>query len=417
MKWIKYEKGQNKLPIKSWCYELEDKAMDQAQNLSNHPAVFKHVALMPDAHCGYGMPIGGVIACDGAVIPNAVGVDIGCGMGAIQTNIKVEELSDMKMIRGILDDVKKYVPVGEGKHHQQAQEWDGFDKYLDAIGLDEESIVQDDEPKGYWLSKGGWKLAKKNLGSLGGGNHFIELRKSEDGYVWLMLHSGSRNLGYRIANYYHKLAVSLNTKWKISLPDTDLAYLPSDSDEGKAYIRDMTFALDYAQENRRKMMACFKDAVQRVFPDVEFLSETNIHHNYANLENHFEKNVWVHRKGATSAQEGQMGIIPGSMGTSSYIVRGKGNADSFCSCSHGAGRKMSRTGASKNLSVEECNEAMKGIVFDRWSYSRGFGRQGKKMLDLGEAPGAYKDIDTVIEAELDLIEPVVKLAPLGVIKG
>lgn len=235
--------------------------------------------------------------------------------------------------------------------------------------------------------------------------------------VWLMLHSGSRNLGHRVASHYHKMAMNLNEKWRAKIPDKNLAFLPSE-EEGRAYIRDMNFALEYAAENRRIMMEVFKEAVVEVLGEVNFLQEINIHHNYASRENHFGRDVWVHRKGATAARRNQKGIIPGSMGTASYIVEGLGNPESFMSCSHGAGRILGRAEACRTLTVEECDRAMKGVVYDRWHRYKGRRNDaGKKMLDLSESPLAYKDIDTVIESELDLIKPLVKLQPLGVVKG
>jgi tRNA-splicing ligase RtcB len=259
-----------------------------------------------------------------------------------------------------------------------------------------------------------------NLGTLGGGNHFIELQADEAGEIWMMLHSGSRNLGHRVASYYHRLAQQLNEKWHVELPAKDLAFLPLDTDEGRAYVRDMNYALLYARENRRRMMQVFREVLYEQIAGVRFLEEINIHHNYAILEHHGNFDVWVHRKGATSARKGELGIIPGSMGASSYIVRGLGNPESFQSCSHGAGRRMGRADASRRLTLDECNQAMEGIVFDRWHKERGgaLKRQAKGVeYDFGEAPQAYKDIDQVIKQQLDLIEPLVKLRPLGVIKG
>ena len=418
MKWIKEDKSL-KIPIKSWCDEIEPDAFNQAKNLANHPVTQSHVALMPDAHVGYGMPIGGVIAAENAIIPNAVGVDIGCGMGAIRTDFTASDIVDKEIIRNILNNVKEKVPVGEGKSHKSPKQWDGFTAYLRSIGVSEEVGDYNNPKLPAWFDKATWNLAFKNLGTLGGGNHFIEMQQSQDGYLWLMLHSGSRHLGNKIATYYHKLAQQLNHQYNDELPDRDLAFFRTDSAEGNDYIRDMNFAMEYAKENRRLMMEAFKQAVINTLGNIEFLEETNIHHNYAALENHFEKMVWVHRKGATSAKLGEKGIIPGSMGTSSYIVEGLGNADSFQSCSHGAGRKMGRMQACRNLTKEECDEAMEGIVFDRWSKLKKFGKikKGKNLFDLGESPLAYKDIDEVIESELDLIKPIVKLNPLGVVKG
>jgi tRNA-splicing ligase RtcB len=418
MKWKK-EDSSLRIPIKSWCEQLEPDALAQAQNLANHPVTMNHVALMPDAHVGYGMPIGGVIATENAIIPNAVGVDIGCGMGAIKTNFIASEIKEKSVIRMILDDVKSNVPVGEGKAHKTAKEWKGFPTYLKSIGVGEEIDDYQNPKLPAWFDRATWTLAFRSLGTLGGGNHFIELQESQDGYIWLMLHSGSRNLGNRIASYYHKLAQKLNDQYNDELPDKDLAYFRTDSNEGIDYIRDMNFAMEYAKENRRLMMEAFKQAIQNTLGDVEFLEETNIHHNYAALENHFNKSVWVHRKGATSAKLGEKGIIPGSMGTSSYIVEGLGNVESFHSCSHGAGRRMGRMEACRNLTKEECDEAMGEVVYDRWGKLKKFGRKmkGKAFYDFSESPLAYKNIDEVIQSELDLIKPLVKLKPLGVVKG
>jgi len=405
MKWV-YNEDVLK-PIKSWCGEVDEGAMDQAKNLANHPEVFHHVALMPDCHVGYGMPIGGVIASEKAVIPNAVGVDIGCGMGAIETDFPASNLEGKKQIRTVMDYIKTQVPVGEGHARKNPAQWDGFEEYLDNLS----------GPLPGWYTEKGHNLDRRNLGTLGGGNHFIELQASDTGMLWLMLHSGSRNLGHRVASHYHSMAMNLNEKWKSNIPDKNLAFLPSE-DEGSDYIRDMNFALAYAAENRRIMMEAFKEAVTEIIGSINFLQEINIHHNYAGRENHFGKNVWVHRKGATAAGEKQKGIIPGSMGTASYIVEGLGNPESFKSCSHGAGRILGRADACRTLTVDECNRAMDGIVFDRWHRYKGRRKgQGGKMLDLSEAPLAYKDIDEVIESELDLIKPLVKLRPLGVVKG
>ena len=401
MEWVKNDDRFN-VPVKSWCKDLEDGAMAQAADLARHPVVFQHVALMPDCHQGYGMPIGGVIACKNAVIPNAVGVDIGCGMGAVRTSVDVSDTT-RDLLRDIVKMVKETVPCGEGKAHKKAQSWEGFDEDIDSY--------QDRK----WFSGHVRDLACRNLGTLGGGNHFIEIQAGDDNHVWLMIHSGSRHLGNVIARFYNERAIELNRKWHSPIPNKDLAFLPVNTTEGQDYIKDMNFALAYARENRRRIMCKFMAAFQSVFKDAEFGKAVNIHHNYAALENHFNQNVWVHRKGATSAKLDETGIIPGSMGTSSYIVKGLGNAESFMSCSHGAGRVMGRMQATRSLTPEECDRAMDGIVYDRWSkVKRG---KTKGMYDLSEAPQAYKNIDAVLEAEKDLIEPLVKLRPLGVVKG
>ncbi len=404
MKWIKYEKEWH-IPIKSWCQEIESGALQQAINLARHPAIAKHVALMPDCHVGFGMPIGGVIAADNAILPSAVGVDIGCGMVAVATDIPAERFADLTLRRQLQDKLKNRIPVGEGHAHASEQAWDGFEEYLD----------KNHGQVASWPNR----LDRANLGTLGGGNHFIELQRSDEGYIWLMIHSGSRNLGQRVENFYQNLAVKLNQRFKVSLPDPQLAFLPTESAEGGAYYRDMNFALAYALENRFRMMKVFKECFADLAPEVNFLDEINIHHNYAAYEEHFGKLYCIHRKGATSAKTGEMGIIPGSMGTSSYIVRGLGNPESFMSCSHGAGRVLSRTKACMELSVEECDAALEGIVYERWNLRRNkFGKKGGDLgYDLSEAPQAYKDIDSVIAAESDLVEVMVRLKPLAVLKG
>jgi len=389
-----------RLPVKSWCPSIEESAMGQISNLAHHPALFGHIAIMPDCHCGYGMPIGGVVASETSVIPNAVGVDIGCGMGAVETSLNRSVFDSKESIRTLLDLVKAEVPAGEGHAHKQEKQWSGFTAYLN-----------ESEKRPGWYSDAIWSLAKRNLGTLGGGNHFLELQCDESERIWLMLHSGSRNLGYKIAEHYNSLA-----KKKESRSD-DLAYLKADSLWGLMYIRDMAFAMAYAQENRQLMMDVFKRSLLKLHRKAEFLREINIHHNFAAREKHFGKDLWVHRKGATSAKNGEMVIIPGSMGTSSYIVRGLGNPKSFMSCSHGAGRIMSRMQACRELSVDKCNRAMEDIVFDRWHKLKKRKNKGTDLYDLGESPLAYKDIDQVMVAQRDLVEPVVKLKPLGVIKG
>lgn len=388
-----------KLVIKSWCNNPEDGAIEQAKNLANLPFAFKHIALMPDTHQGYGMPIGGVLATHNVIIPNAVGVDIGCGMCAVRSNIKVEDFNQelLKKIFGGSADfkggIRALIPVGMN-HQKNDQEWIGFNHAPDI------EIIQNE-----------LKSARRQLGTLGGGNHFIEVQSGDDGYIWIMIHSGSRNFGYKIAGLYNKKAQELCNKWHSNIPafkgDDGLAFLPVDTVEGKEYISAMNYALDFAFANRINMIEVCKTEFKKVI-NCEFDEVINIHHNYATIENHFGRNVWVHRKGATSAKDCQIGIIPGSQGTSSYIVQGKGNPDSFMSCSHGAGRAMSRNKAYENLSLE--NEIKH---LDDMGVLHAI--RGKKDLD--EATGAYKDIDIVMEEQKDLVDIKVKLRPLGVIKG
>jgi len=383
--------GYHRLPIKSWCEPIEDGAMKQAVDVASHPTAWRHVALMPDCHQGYGMPIGGVIACKDVLIPNAVGVDIGCGMCAVPSSSRVGDIDEGK-IKKIMGVIRKAVPVGFS-HHQTDQSWEGFDRAPDL------SVIQRE-----------LKAARKQLGTLGGGNHFIEIQAADTGVVWLMLHSGSRNFGYKIAKEYHDLAKALNAQYRSNIPNEDLAFLPVGTSPGQEYIYAMNYALEFAAENRRVMMEVAMSAMGPIL-GCDFGEPVNIHHNFAAQENHFGHNVWIHRKGATRARAGEFGLIPGSMGTPSYLVEGLGNMESFMSCSHGAGRVMGRAEASRRLTEEECNEAMEGIVFGRW----GKARNGKP--DFGEAPQAYKDIDVVIDAQRDLVRPLVQLRPLGVIKG
>ena len=411
MKWEKFEAGYA-MPVKSWCENCEEGAVQQAVNLAHHPALVHHVALMPDAHQGYGMPIGGVVAAKGAVIPAAVGVDIGCGMIATETDIPAEAFAEMSFRRAFQEKLKERIPVGEGVSHRVTQDWEGFEEYTAHNGM----------RSSLWPSK----LDRMNLGTLGGGNHFIELQKSTalDGSgdpeggakVWLMIHSGSRNLGKRIEEHYHRIAARMCERFHSPLPDKDLAFLPIDEPTGHDYFTDMLFALRYARENRRRMMEAMKATLAEFVPGANFVRTIDIHHNYAAFEEHFGEKVCVHRKGATSAKLDEIGIIPGSMGTASYIVRGLGNPESFMSCSHGAGRRMSRIAASTTLTVEECDKAMDGIVCERWHKYKGFGK-AKGKLDLSEAPQAYKDIEDVIASELDLVEPLVRLVPLASLKG
>ncbi len=411
MKWEKFEDGYA-MPVKSWCADCEEGAVRQAVNLAHHPALVHHVALMPDAHQGYGMPIGGVVAADNAVIPAAVGVDIGCGMIATETDVPAEVFAEMSFRRAFQEKLKERIPVGEGESHRVTQDWEGFEEYTAHNGM----------RSSLWPSK----LDRMNLGTLGGGNHFIELQKTTalDGSgdpeggakTWLMIHSGSRNLGKRVEEHYHRIASRMCARFRVALPDKDLAFLPIEEQAGHDYFTDMLFALRYAKENRRRMMEAMKETLAEFVPGANFVRTIDIHHNYAAFEEHFGKKVCVHRKGATSAKLDEIGIIPGSMGTASYVVRGLGNPESFMSCSHGAGRRMSRIAASTTLTVEECDQAMDGIVCERWHKYKGFGK-AKGKLDLSEAPQAYKDIEDVIASELDLVEPLVRLVPLASLKG
>jgi tRNA-splicing ligase RtcB len=352
---------------------------------------------MPDCHSGYGMPIGGVLATKDVIIPNAVGVDIGCGMVADKTDLQEITTDQIKQVIG---KVREVIPVGF--KHQQAEQWDML-----VEGEEIRNILLGDRiqntPIVYSEVQ---KEAGKQLGTLGGGNHFIEIQKGNDGHIWLMIHSGSRNVGKKVCDFYNKKAAELNTKFHSSVPSKwELAFFPVDSVEGRSYIAEMNWCLDFARANRDLMMDRLIDILSYLPGGVEILKRINVHHNYAALENHFGSNVWVHRKGAIRMREGEMGIIPGSMGTPSYIVEGLGNKESFMSASHGAGRVMSRKKANEIITEEMAQEAMQGIIYGRFNGQ------------YDECPQAYKNIDDVIANEADLVKPLVKLQPLGVVKG
>jgi tRNA-splicing ligase RtcB len=378
-----------KIPIKMWLDEIEDGAIIQAQNLSNLPFAARHIAIMPDSHVGYGMPIGAILATKGVVIPNAVGVDIGCGMCAQKTSLT--ELSTEKL-KAIMGKIREKIPLGFD-HHTQAQ--------------DETLMPTDFED--LFVVKNQYKAALKQIGTLGGGNHFIEIQKGSDGYIWVMIHSGSRNLGKQVADYYNKAAIRLNEKYFTSVPKNwELAFLPIETQEAHLYFKEMKFCIEFALANRKLMMNRIKESVVEVIGNIETDEIINKSHNFAAWEHHFDENLLIHRKGATRAFEGELGMIPGSMGSKSYIVKGLGNPQSFMSCSHGAGRKMGRKQASRELNLNEEIKQMnqQGIIHGLRSQN-----------DLDEAPGAYKDIDKVMENQKDLVEILIELKPLGVIKG
>jgi len=377
-----------RIPIKLWLEDIEQGALEQAKNLANLPFAFRHIAIMPDSHQGYGMPIGGVMATNGVVVPNAVGVDIGCGMCAVKTDIHKSVISPY--LRTIMSDVRAAIPVGFD-WHEDRQEMPM--KLTDGAGL---------------ISSTELVNASYQLGTLGGGNHFMEVQKDQDDMVWIMVHSGSRNLGKKIADHYNDIAVELNGRWFSSVPKSaQLAFLPMTDENGANYLREMEYAVEFALANRQRMIDEIKDIFRRRL-SASFGEMINIAHNYASMENHFGQNVLVHRRGATRARIGEIGIIPGSQGTKSYIVRGLGNPQSFMSCSHGAGRKMGRKQAQRELSLHEEQEKLN---------SRGILHSIRDVKDLDEASGAYKDIDVVMKNQEDLVEILYELEPLAVVKG
>ncbi|MCF8370805.1 MAG: RtcB family protein [Bacteroidales bacterium] len=380
------------IPIKLWLNNIEEGALKQAKNIANLPFAFRHVAIMPDSHEGYGMPIGGVLATKGVIVPNAVGVDIGCGMCAVKTNLHSIQEKELKKIMGA---IRNSIPLGF-KHHPEKKDV--------MLMPSMEKVPQ------YGIVQRQFDAARGQIGTLGGGNHFIEIQKGNDGHIWIMIHSGSRNIGLKVAEHYNRLAKKLNEQWHSEVDKKmDLAFLPIETQEAKDYFNEMQYCVDFAFANRKLMMdtikGIFLDFVGKRFEEFDFV---NIAHNYAAWENHFGSNVIVHRKGATSAREGEIGIIPGSQGTKSYIVRGKGNPESFTSCSHGAGRLMGRKQAQRelNLEAEIARLDKQGIIHSI-----------RHKSDLDEAPSAYKNIDVVMENQSDLVDIVVELSPLAVVKG
>lgn len=383
------------IPVKLWTENIDQSAHEQIVNVSRLPFAFHHIAVMADCHSGFGMPIGGVLAADAAIVPNAVGVDIGCGMCAVKSSVLALDLN-IEVIKKLICEIKKRIPLGFEHHkHLQNKSLMPDTKKIDGI---KDSIIKTE-----------YASALRQLGTLGGGNHFIEFQKDTDGFLWVMVHSGSRNLGKKVADYYNQKARKINEKGHFAIPvKWDLAHLNFDSKEGQSYFNEMTYCVDFALVNRKLMLDRIMDIFASEIKQISFDGIINIAHNYASRESHFGKDVIVHRKGATLASMGTVGIIPGSQGSKSYIVKGLSNPESFMSCSHGAGRMMSRNEARRHLNLKnEVNKLEKqGIVHSI-----------KCVDDLDEAPSAYKDIKTVMEAQVDLVSVIKELAPLAVIKG
>ena len=377
---------------------IEEEAQRQILNTSAMPFVFNHVAVMPDCHYGKGATVGTVLPTDGAVIPAAVGVDIGCGMIAVRTPLTRADIQHPATIRA---GIERRIPMSAGKNNSKLTPTAADRvKTLELLAKDTRA-----NPDQYDRN---WKLA---LGTLGGGNHFIELAEDGDGTVWLTLHSGSRGVGNRIGNHYIKVAQDLCKKTGIELRDRDLAYLPEDHPAFAAYLRDLNWAQQFALHNRNEMM-------DRVLTEVSFAvygadghqadlerQRINSHHNFTQKEQHFGREVWVTRKGAIMARKDDWAMIPGSMGTRSYIVVGKENPLSFHSAPHGAGRRYSRTKARGLFTMDDLSKAMEGIEY----------RHSKVLLD--EIPGAYKDIDQVMENARDLVEIKYVLKQFVNVKG
>lgn len=397
---------QTKFPIKMWTrgVPVEDKARQQLMNIANMPFIHKHVAVMPDCHLGKGATVGSVIPTIDAIIPASVGVDLGCGMAAVRTNLTASDLPDnLKQMRGLIEHA---IPHGReaGKGRDKGswgsvpnkvnQAWARLEKDFKAICEKHPYIEQSNN--------------RVHLGTLGTGNHFVEVCIDEEQMVWVMLHSGSRGVGNRIGQYFINKAKEEMMRWHIHLVDQELAYLSEGSVYFNDYIEAVSWAQDFARINREIMMDSALDALRRTKGLRSFKIDkhaVNCHHNYVEKENHFGKNVWVTRKGAVRAREDDLGIIPGSMGAKSFIVRGKGNPESFCSCSHGAGRVMSRNAAKEKFSLDDHIKATEGVEC----------RKDEDVID--ETPMAYKDIDAVMAAQSDLVEVVHTLKQVLCVKG
>lgn len=382
-------------PIKIWSpiHEVESSALDQLKNTATLPFIYKHVAVMPDVHFGIGATVGSVVATKGAIVPACVGVDIGCGMMAAKMPFKAKRLPDS--LQGLFDAISKAVPVGQDMHNTVgAYGWQGYEGY----GYLPKKIQDDPDRVG------------KQMGTLGGGNHFIEVCLDLDENVWVMLHSGSRGIGNKIGNYYIDQAKKLMEAEQIKLIDPNLAYLHDGTELFNEYWRDLQWAQRYAMKNREVMMQLvMRSIAEIIFGDKHTVVTpeltVNCHHNYAEREDHYGENVIVTRKGAVRARTGDMGIIPGSMGTRSYIVEGLGNPESFCSCSHGAGRVMSRGKAKKAFTLADVELQTAGIMC----------RKDEGIID--ELPGAYKNIDQVMENQKDLVKIVAQLRQVLCVKG
>lgn len=393
-----------RIPIKVWNdgVPVEDAAVNQLRNVASLPFVFKHVAAMPDVHWGMGATVGSVIATKGAIIPAAVGVDIGCGMVAARTNLTASDLPDtLAPMRSAIEAAVPHGRTDNGGVNDRGAWGEGHDLGVLGSGL---LALTVEHPK---LERAAGR-AQHHLGTLGTGNHFIEVCLDENQNVWVMLHSGSRGIGNAIGSYFIEKAKADMRRWFINLVDADLAYLPEGSEGFDQYVKAVSWAQDFAAANRRVMLAATLDAIRStlgrddVGGDVEAI---NCHHNYVARENHFGQNVLLTRKGAVRARQGDLGIIPGSMGVRSYIVRGKGNPESFMSCSHGAGRKMGRREAERTFTLADHEAATAGVEC----------RKDAGVLD--ETPGAYKDIDAVMAAQTDLVEVVHTLKQVLCVKG
>ncbi len=396
---IKLEFNKGRVPVKVWTTDIEPEAMQQLINVSKLPIVHGHIAAMPDVHMGIGATVGSVIPTKGAIIPAAVGVDIGCGMNAVRLTLTANDLPEsLARVRGAIEAA---VPVGFNQHADSPAQNRVTRPLSDRL----DNVVKK-HPELTKMQKQFARTWLNQLGSLGGGNHFIELCLDEAQRVWVMLHSGSRGIGNVMGRYFIAAAKKDMQRHHANLPDRDLAYFSEGSKHFDDYVEAVEWAQDYALANRREMMRLIVEALRDHLPPFKADSEAiNCHHNYVARERHFDENLFITRKGAISAREGELGIIPGSMGAKSYIVRGLGNAQSFCSCSHGAGRRMSRTEAKRRFNRADVESQTQGVEC----------RKDAGVID--EIPGAYKDIDQVMANQSDLVEVVHTLKQVLCVKG
>jgi tRNA-splicing ligase RtcB (3'-phosphate/5'-hydroxy nucleic acid ligase) len=396
---VTQEIQEGRVPVKVYTGEVESAARQQLVNISRLPIVHHHVAAMPDVHLGIGATVGSVIPTVRAIIPAAVGVDIGCGMMATRLSLTANEL-DETSLKKVFAQISRDVPVGFGQHSDRDARTDAakhFQKGLKKILEKHSGIQKRIGRNSSWAHQ---------LGTLGGGNHFIEVCLDESNGAWVMLHSGSRGIGNAIGSYFIELAKKDSEKHQIALPDRDLAYFPEGAQHFDDYVDAVGWAQDYARANREEMMDLVVEALHRHLPPFEVTDEAvNCHHNYVEREFHYGAHVWLTRKGAIRARAGELGIIPGSMGARSYIVRGKGSAESFDSCAHGAGRRMSRNAAQKKFSIQDLKAQTEGVIC----------RKDRGVLD--EIPGAYKNLDEVMANQSDLVEVVHTLKQVLCVKG
>ena len=400
---IQIELNKGRVPVKVWTRDIEPEAIRQLLNVASLPVVHGHVAAMPDVHAGIGATVGSVIPTLRAIIPAAVGVDIGCGMNAVRTSLLAGQLPDN--LRNLRLSIEERVPLGFNMHPASRMRGSALQRVGRSLSDRLDHIVGQ--------HPGLMKMQRRfnetwlcQIGTLGGGNHFIELCLDENDRVWIMLHSGSRGIGNVIGRYFIAAAQKDMRRHQVHLTDRDLAYFSEGSALFDEYVEAVEWAQDYAMLNRQRLLAAVIESLRQQMPAFRLEDEAiNCHHNYVARETHFGEALFITRKGAISARAGEMGIIPGSMGAKSYIVRGLGNTESFCSCSHGAGRRMSRSAAKRRFSRFDLEAQTAGIEC----------RKDGGVVD--EIPGAYKDIDQVIAAQVDLVEVVARLQTLLCVKG